>query len=70
MKLLNILLLMIFLGTSLIAETINYNEAEIEIIIPNSWEYDLYGTQLTFGPEEKGLAFSFNVIQEDEFFFR
>lgn len=67
MKFINILLLVLLLGSSLIAETINYDKGEIEIVIPDEWEYELYGTQLTFGPSEKGLAFSFNVISEEGF---
>lgn len=57
-------LLLIFSITSLFSGTITYRAAEIEITIPEDWDYDLEGSQLTIGLDEVELALSFNVIDD------
>ncbi len=57
-------LLLIFSITSLFSGTIIYRAAEIEITIPNDWDYDLEGSQLTIGLDDVELALSFNVIDD------
>ena len=57
-------LLLVFSITSLFSGTINYSAAEIKITIPNDWDYELDGSQLTIGLDEVELALSFNVIDD------
>lgn len=51
---------------SLNAEKIEYPAAEIEILVPSGWEYELYGTQMIINHTEADVVLSFNAIEDEE----